>query len=121
MSINAFGKEARKLRIDHDLLLKDVADRLRVTPTFLSAVEAGRKPIPPGFVARVADAMGLQTDERERLQKAADQSAREQRITFTSGDSMIARETVSMLARNYETLTEDDFKEIRAVMERRKM
>ncbi len=121
MSINAFGKEARKLRIDKDLLLKDVADGLNVSPTFLSAVEAGRKPIPPGFVNRVADFMGLSDEERHRLQLAADQSVREQRIAFTPGASAVARETVSMLARNFESLTEDDFKRIREVLERRKM
>lgn len=121
MSINLFGKEARKLRIDRDLLLKDVADRLNVTPTFLSAVEAGRKPIPPGFVGRVADAMQLNAEERDQLQRAADQVAREQRITFKPGVSAAARETASMLARNFDTLTEEDFKEIRAVLERRRM
>lgn len=121
MSMNPFGKEARKLRIDHDLLLKDVADRLEVSPAFLSAVEAGRKAIPPGFVNRVAEAMGLNSEERMRLQVAADRSAREQKITFGSQTSTVARETASMLARNFDSLTEEDFKKIRAVLERRAM
>lgn len=116
MSLTTFGKEARKLRIDHDLSMHDVAVKVGVSAAFISALEAGRKAIPPGFVQRVSAAMGLSKDEAERLQAAADQSAREQRITFGSSTPPIARETVTMLARNFDDLTAEQFEKIRSIL-----
>ena len=69
VKLNDFGKELRKLRIDKSELLKDMADRLDVSPAFISAVETGRKAIPAGFVARIAAAYDLGDEPRGKLQK----------------------------------------------------
>ena len=36
--LTKFGKELRKIRIEHDEILKDMADKLNVTAAYLSAV-----------------------------------------------------------------------------------
>ena len=41
--ITPFGKYLRKLRIDHDEKLKDMAAKLGVTGSYLSAVEIGKR------------------------------------------------------------------------------
>ena len=41
--LSEFGKFSRKLRIDRDELLIDMAKKLGVKPAFLSAVEFGNK------------------------------------------------------------------------------
>ena len=41
--LTALGKFLRKLRIDNGEILKDMADKLGVTASFLSAVENGKK------------------------------------------------------------------------------
>ena len=116
MIITRFGKEVRKLRIDHDITLKDLADRIGVTSTFVSAVEAGRKSIPPNFVQKVVAAMDLGPKEAAELRRAADQSAREQRIVLPSTASPLMRETASALARNFEDLTSEELMQIRSIL-----
>lgn len=37
--LTKFGKELRKIRIENDEILKDMADKLNVTAAYLSAVE----------------------------------------------------------------------------------
>jgi transcriptional regulator with XRE-family HTH domain len=48
------GKEFRKWRIDQGMLLGDMADALGISSSYLSQIEKGGKPIPPGFVDRAA-------------------------------------------------------------------
>ena len=47
--ITRFGKELRKIRIDHGEILKDMAEKLQVTPSFLSSVEVGKKKCSDGL------------------------------------------------------------------------
>jgi len=45
MRLTPFGKQVRKYRIDANITLSDMADALKVKPSYLSAVETGRKPL----------------------------------------------------------------------------
>jgi hypothetical protein len=53
MAITEFGKAVRKGRIDADVTLAGMALELGTTPSFLSAMEMGRKKIPSDWVARI--------------------------------------------------------------------
>ena len=44
--LTEFGQYLRKLRIDHGDFLKDMSDVLGVTPSYLSAVETGKRNVP---------------------------------------------------------------------------
>ena len=44
--LTKFGKELRKIRIENDEILKDMADKLNVTAAYLSAVENGNRKVP---------------------------------------------------------------------------
>lgn len=115
-----FGKAVRKLRIDRDLLLKDMADELGVTPTFLSAVETGRKPIPAGWLDRVATILNLNMIERRELDEAAARSAQVVRIQVPQSTSDLGRSVAAMLARSFGDLDDDKMREIKEILDRRK-
>lgn len=53
MAITEFGKAVRKARIDADTTLASMAEELQTTPSFLSAMEMGRKKIPEAWVSSV--------------------------------------------------------------------
>lgn len=52
--ITPIGKFLRKLRIDTGEILKDMAEKLHVSPSFLSAVENGKKKCHPHGTAQFA-------------------------------------------------------------------
>lgn len=118
MALTVFGKTLRKLRIDRDLMLKDLADRLGMTSTFVSAVESGRKSIPTGFVAKVAQAMNLQGEERASLEDAAAQSRTSVSIHFGSRTSPYDRSLAVQLARKFDDLDEKQKNEIAQILTR---
>lgn len=51
--VHGLHKYLREIRIKHDELLKDMADRLGMSSSELSAIEHGKKPMPEGFMKRI--------------------------------------------------------------------
>ena len=49
-----FGKMLRKLRIDCDENIRDMAFNLDITASYLSAIECGKRNIPKNLVDKVA-------------------------------------------------------------------
>lgn len=62
-----FGKFCRKLRIDNDELMKDMAVKLGVTSSYLSAVERGRRKIPTEWAEQIAENYELTEQQTKEL------------------------------------------------------
>ncbi|MGJ7497187.1 helix-turn-helix domain-containing protein [Variovorax sp. RT4R15] len=71
MAITEFGKAVRKARIDADETLASMANHLNTTPSFLSAMEMGRKKIPADWIGRIEQYF-LQRGVSLRLGELAD-------------------------------------------------
>jgi transcriptional regulator with XRE-family HTH domain len=57
--LTELGKFLRKVRIDRNLLLKDMALGLEVSPAYLSTVETGKKTFSDDFVQKIAKYLGF--------------------------------------------------------------
>ena len=57
--LTPLGKFLRKLRLDNDQLLRDMAERLDMPSSTLSAIETGRRKPPQGFAEKVGRAYAL--------------------------------------------------------------
>nr|WP_200863800.1 MULTISPECIES: helix-turn-helix transcriptional regulator [unclassified Labrenzia] len=113
MATSEIGKELRKLRIDNDERLLDMAGRLNKSAAFLSAIETGKKTPPTGFEELVANAYGLMEAAAVKLRRAADRS----RKAFTiEAHSVLAKDTAGLLARKMDTLSDQDLKNILQVL-----
>lgn len=116
MALTVFGKALRKLRIDRDMRLKGVADALGISANFLAAVESGRKTIPPDFIARLESNLRLDAAEVSQLRDAADQTAREFKLTLDDAAPPDARLLAARLARQFGQLDERGRDAIRQVL-----
>jgi len=103
-----FGERLRHLREARGLRLKDMAEELGVTPTYLSALEHGRRSKPNwSFVQRVIHYFNIIWDEADELQRLADNS--HPKITVeTAGLPPKATELANRLARDIGILSEAD-------------
>ena len=95
-------------------LLKDMADRLKVSSAFLSAVETGKKRPPANFIDQICSAYELSEDEKKELQLAADMSLDEIKIDLTDSSSMQRQAAVSF-AKVLNDLTDDEISKIMRV------
>jgi len=112
--VTKLGIALRKIRLDRQELLKDMADRLKVSSAFLSAVETGKKRPPANFIDRICSAYELSEDEKKELQLAADMSLDEIKIGLTDSSSMQRQAAVSF-AKVLNDLTDDEISKIMQV------
>lgn len=68
--LTSIGKFLRKLRIDNEEILKDMAEKLGVSSAFLSAVENGKKKMPEGWSEKLKNLYSFSPEQEEELQKA---------------------------------------------------
>lgn len=62
-----FGKFLRKLRVDYDECGKDMADKLEVTASYLSAIEKGKRAIPSDWAGEIARLYELTSEQMKEL------------------------------------------------------
>jgi transcriptional regulator with XRE-family HTH domain len=108
--ITPFGIVTRKLRLDKGLRLLDLAKKLNLSSSFVSAVETGKKPLPAGYVDSVVKALGLTRAEALELQRAADRSKTAVDIDGLQGSQ---RELVAAFARKLHVLPPEFLEEIK--------
>lgn len=104
--LTKFGKFTRKLRIDSGELLKDMADKLQVTSSYLSAVEVGKRTAPKKWATLLKDIYSLSDSDYEILLNTIDESREE--VTFNLADMKAKDQDIILsFARKFDTL--DDF------------
>jgi transcriptional regulator with XRE-family HTH domain len=105
MSLSPFGKRVRKLRIDADLLLAEMADFMNVSTSYLSSVETGRKPLTPAIARNAIAFFASKGIDATDLQGLADESVK---AIPVENLQQRERRAVAALARRFESPTEED-------------
>ncbi|MCH4247575.1 MAG: helix-turn-helix domain-containing protein [Acinetobacter populi] len=82
--LTEFGKAIRKIRIDYDTNLNQLANSIGVSSAFLSAVETGKKPVSAELIEKIINVLGLSKDEESLLTYAASQSV--ENVTVRTGN-----------------------------------
>lgn len=113
--LTAYGKEIRKLRVELELNLKEMAELVGVSSSYLSAQELGRKDVSAGWCRRVADALGL--SEAQYLTLVA--AAATQRRTVVMDTTVLPSKHATVLTRleeMYRDFTEHQWAALEAVV-----
>lgn len=104
--ITAFGKALRGIRLDHDEVLKDMAEKLRVSSSFLSAVETGRKNVPVGWPEQITRLYGLSSNQQVQLEELAKNAITSVKIDlFRSTNNQ--RKAALVFARDFDSLSDE--------------
>ena len=114
-----FGKILRKIRIDNQELLKDMAKKLGVSSAYLSAVETGKRKVPNGWVAKVANLYALDGESKDELELACERSAQEVKISLAKATGL-QREAALSFAKALEGLDDQKLRKIMEVVDERK-
>lgn len=109
--LNEFGIAIRKVRLDRQLLLKNMADDLGVTSAFLSSVETGKRRVPNGWVEKIAELYALSEEERDNLQQASNMSVQNLKIPVAQATTK-QKELAFSFAKALDGLTDEDVERI---------
>lgn len=109
------GKFLRKLRIDNGEILKDMADKLNVTVSFLSAVENGKKRMPPAWNTRICFLYNLDDQQQAEFSAAIAETESALEMDF-NGVSLRNRELAISFARKFAEFDEEQLANIRKIL-----
>lgn len=113
--LTRLGRFLRKLRIDRSELLKDMAKRLGVTVSFLSAVENGKKSMPSDWVAKLSMEYEFSSEQKHELDDAVAESEKGIAVKF-DGMSQECRQLSVAFARKISSLTVDEQIQLQSIL-----
>ena len=103
----AFGKELRKLRIDKDETIHQMAKKLGMSISYLSAIEAGNRNIPGELVNMIIEKYHLDKERSEAIRKAEAASAQGVNIDLSTV-SAEQRQLAFVLSRKLSDMSDED-------------
>jgi len=111
--ITNFGKELRKLRLDLGITLFQMAKDIGVSSSMLSSVETGRKAVPDSLIEVLAGTYPQIRNNLSLYKNLADATKSEVRLQLNNRPA--ANELAVAFARNFETLTDKEIREMMAL------
>lgn len=113
--VGAFGKFCRKLRIDNDELLFDMAVRLGVSSAFLSKVENGYKKPPKNWKNKLREEYHLSDSEAKELDEVFFEALNHDSIDMADFSDE-NRNMLLSFARKLDAMDEEKKKQIRNIL-----
>lgn len=102
----SFGTHIRVIRAQNNEILKDMANRLDVTSSFLSAIEVGKKNVPDDLINKLCDEYDLNNTESKTLREEAANSVVSIKINLQSAPQA-KRDAALILARDFDDISDD--------------
>lgn len=117
-TITPFGKELRKLRIDADEVLLNMADKLGITAAYLSSIENGKRTIPDDFIGKIAVSYNLSKKQVRDLEAAMVETQSKITVTFPKecGENREFIETALLFARDISKLDNNQLREVKKIL-----
>lgn len=113
--LTMFGKFCRKLRIERDEILKDMAEKLEVTVSYLSAVENNKRAIPEEWKDRIIEKYELSEEQIYELEMAIMKTNEEIKLKIAN-DNIEKQEFTLKLARRFDNLTKEEINKISKIL-----
>ena len=107
-----FGKALRRMRIDNDESITAMAEKIGYSTSFLSAVELGKKSVPPDMISELQRSYALNNEQVEELSKMASQELNSVRISAEE-HTQEGKQTLFAFARALPELDDDDMRSLR--------
>ncbi len=111
-----FGKALRHIRLDNFENMKDMAQKLNVSTSFLSAVEVGKKNIPAKWIDEITRIYNLDENSKNELQNAYDITQQKVSLSLDSMDEN--QQNVSlMFARSIKNIDPNTLEKLKKLLE----
>lgn len=115
--ITNYGKILRKIRIDCDELLKDMADKIGVSSAYLSAVENGNKSPSEKLTDSIIEKYNFDVETSEELRRTSVEDIYSTVVQLNlHGKSPVSKDLALSFARQFNSLSEMDINSIKNIL-----
>lgn len=117
--LTTLGKHLRMMRIQRGELLKDMALKLTIAPTYLSSIETGKRTPSLKFISNIIDIYNLDSQESDELYSAYFDTQNE--VNFSINNMQSSQRSLGIaFARKLKDLDSEQISEIQKILEERK-
>ena len=116
--LTKFGKFLRVLRMERGELLKNMAENLRISSSYLSSIEMGNREIPKSLPQDLIQKYNLTEEEQVEMQKAISSSIKTIDISLANTTNL-QKEAALVFARNLEKMNDTSIEEFLDFMKKR--
>lgn len=114
--ITAIGKALRRIRLEKDEYLKDMADKLGVSSSYLSAIENGKRRLTSHLLEKIKKTYRLSPEQAEEIDRASLET--QERVYVDINGMSESKKTLAMaFARDFEGISEEQMRRIRDILE----
>lgn len=117
MAVTSFGKELRILRLERDLILKDMASTLNMSSAMLSAIELGKRKIPKGMIDQLQQSYNLNGDQTDRLHLLSIESEKFIEFDLSKADSDTAKFLTTFARRQWQNPDKEKLQALMKMLE----
>lgn len=116
--LSDFALFCRKIRLDNNQILKEMADSLGVSSSYLSAVENEKRKIPEDWYEKISTLYNLDKDKKDELFSIIKQQDLQFNDVFNADDYKTKQMLISFARKCQEnSITPEKFNEIIKIME----
>lgn len=113
--LTSLGKELRKLRIDRSEVLRDMAEKLSISPAYLSSIENGKRRASEELIEKLESLYSLNSAEKKNLRESWEKSFDEVTITLKNSTGM-RRDLGLVFARKFDRLSDTDVQNLMKIL-----
>jgi len=114
--LTPLGKEIRKRRIDVGISLRGMAEKMRVSAAYVSALETGKKKAAESMLMQIADALEDNDGSFLEVLKELNEISKPKIELSLQGSSDRAREAAVVFARRFSGMDDEEFDELIAMI-----
>lgn len=115
MAVTKFGKILRKIRIDHNEVLLDMAKKLNVTASCLSAVENGKRNVPSTWLDILPSIYSLPAQVADELSNAALSQQLSVKLNLSNANEK-SKDFIFVFARQMDELDDTIVEQLKAIL-----
>ena len=108
----SLGKRLRKIRIDNDEITLNMAEKLGISISYLSAIEHGKRNIPNDFIQKLFDKYQLSEEMKTLIQKDVVDYSGEMKLIMSQMNEQ-QQELSLLYARKINKLNDKQIKKMR--------
>lgn len=114
MKLTAFGKELRKIRLDCEEILFDMATKLSISSAMLSGIETGSKAAPDNFVTKLVEQYPTISHRRAELEHLADLTKKSMKLCLDVSDE--AKEVAYEFRRELPNMSSENLQQFKMLL-----
>ena len=111
-NVTSLGKRLRKIRIENDEITLNMAEKLGISISYLSAIEHGKRNIPNDFIQKLFDKYQLSEEMKTLIQKDVVDYSGEMKLIMSQMNEQ-QQELSLLYARKINKLNDKQIKKMR--------